>query len=500
MGLQFQNSPLSYLRMLTHQKQPLEQTQEVRLPEGMSDIGTVLGAWGQVILRSKQWNSNSVGLSAGVMVWVLYAPEDGGTPCTVEVWVPFQQKFDLPDTQGREGAIHCAFTLAGVDARSTSARKLFVRVCVDTLLDALMGEKTELYQPQDIPEDVQLLKNTYPVILPMEAGERSFELEETLELPGSCPRLKKIIYYLACPRLQEKKVLSDKVVFRGSANVRMLYLAEDDLVYSWDFDVPFSQYGELDREYEPDAAADVRMVLTSAELEPDEQGSLRLNLGMVGQYVVRQRHLLPVTQDAYSPNRTVQLRSEQLPLPVILDRQDQKITAQQQLNMEGLRLADVSFFCRDMLPRQEGDSGIMELSGQFQVLCYDLEGKLTGTTCRWEQSWTLPTDRDTQLYVRLSCEPSQGVLSGGGANVESDLILDVQTVAAQGLEAITGLELGEWQKSSADRPSLIICRAGKDGLWSVAKATGSTVEAIQKANKLEQEPEPDSLLLIPIHG
>ena len=289
MELQFQNSPLDYLRTLTRQKQSTEQTQELRLPEGMPDIGEVLGCWGQVILRSKQWNSSSLGISAGVMVWILYHPEDGQSPCTLETWIPFQQKFDLPETGGREGTIHCDFQLTGVDARNTSARKLFLRVCVDTILEAFVGEHTQLYRPDEIPEDVQLLQNSYPVVMAVEAGEKPFEVEESLRLPDSCPAFRKLVYYKIYPKVQEKKIVADKIVFRGTAMVHLVYLADDNLIYSWDFDVPFSQYGELEREYEPDTGADVRMVITSQELQPDEQENLQLQFGLTGQYVVHQR-------------------------------------------------------------------------------------------------------------------------------------------------------------------------------------------------------------------
>lgn len=499
MELQFQSSPINYLRRLVHQKQPVEQTQELRLPDGMPDIGSVLGCWGQVILRSKQWNSSSLGLSAGVMVWILYSPEDGSTPCSVEVWVPFQQKFDLPDTQGREGTMHCAFQLTGVDARSTSARKLFIRVCVDTMLEAMLGERTQKYFLADGPEDIQLLENTYPMLIAMEAGEKSFEMDETLTLPGSCPSLKKLISYKIYPKVQEKKVLADKVVFRGIALIHMLYLAEDDLLYSWDFDVPFSQFGELEREYESDAAADVRMVLTSGELQPDEQGALQLQFGLVGQYTVYGRIMIPVIEDAYSTTRNVEMKREQLPIPSILERQEQTISAQQLMQTECLRIADASFCCRDSMVNHNADTAELTLNGQFQILCYDMEGKLTSHTVRWEQPWSLKADQDCNVYVYLSCEPTQALLTGGGVCAENELTLDIQTVCGQTLETIAALTLGEVREDSQNKPSLILCRAGKDGLWPVAKSTGSTVEAIRKANKLEQEPSPEQFLLIPIN-
>ena len=79
----------------------------------------------------------------------------------------------------------------------------------------------------------------------------------------------------------------------------------------------------------------------------------------------------------------------------------------------------------------------------------------------------------------------------------SELILDVQTYSSQPMETISGLELGE-NFITEERPSVILCRAGKEGLWAVAKSVGSTVDAIKKANNLESEPEDNQMLLIPV--
>ncbi len=498
MLLQFQSDPLGYLQKLICQKQAFEQTQELRLPDGMPDIGNVIGAWGQVLLRSKQWNGNSIGLSAGCMVWILYRPEEGGLPCGLETWIPFQQKFDLPDTQGREGTIHCNFSLNCVDVRSTSARKLFIRVCVDTAAEAMVEQKAPVYRLEDVPEDVQILKKTYPIVLPVEAGEKSFELEDRVDLSGMPAELNKPVYYKAFPKLQEKKVMGDKLIFRGNCRVHMLYLGQDDMLHSWDFEVPMSQYAELEKDYEPDAAAQITIVPTSMELEQDPQGDLQLNLGLVCQYVVRQRHMMPVIEDAYSTQRSVDLIREELPLPVILDQQEQKLTAQQTLQTDTARIVDTDFLSRDQMPYMTDDRAEMDLSGQFQTLGYDQEGNVFANTVQWQQPWSLPAQADTTVCTHQCWEPAGAMASGSLVEMESDGTMHVQTSTNQNMMIVSGLELGPELAKPKEGPSLVLRRAGNDGLWDVAKATGSTMDAIRKANNLEDEPEPGRLLLIPL--
>jgi hypothetical protein len=63
---------------------------------------------------------------------------------------------------------------------------------------------------------------------------------------------------------------------------------------------------------------------------------------------------------------------------------------------------------------------------------------------------------------------------------------------------VTQLELGELREDNGGIPSLILRHAGNEGLWNLAKQCGSTVAAIQKANRLNGEPESGQMLLIPV--
>ena len=71
MEIQFQKTVVPYLQTLTHQMQTQEQTQQVRLSDAMPDVGRVVASWGQVLLRGKEWRSDSFCVSGGVKAWVL---------------------------------------------------------------------------------------------------------------------------------------------------------------------------------------------------------------------------------------------------------------------------------------------------------------------------------------------------------------------------------------------------------------------------------------------
>ena len=496
MEMQFERIPVDYLQPIVSQLRTQEQTLEVRLPDGMPDIGRVLGAWGQVIVRGKEWNGDNMTVNCGMMVWVLYTPEDGGVR-SVEAWLPFSMKWELPDSR-YDGKILVSCLLKGVDARSTSARKLMVRANISAMGEAWLPGQGQLAMASQLPEDIEVLKAEYPVLLPKEAGEKSFSMEEQLELPdGSAPE--KLLYYSLQPQIEDKKVMSDKVVFRGSSFLHILCRGAEGKLLAADYELPFSQYCELDGAYEQSATVSVLPGVTSLDVAIEEDGKLSVKAGLTGQYLVSEQSMISVIEDAYSPRRQVTPQFEQLLLPAILDQTVQNIRAEETVQLDLGQAVDVTFHpCMGQMESTE--TGMrLPLQGQFQTLYYDPEGELRSMQSMWEGLWSQNAARDTQTGVWLTPDGMPTQIPGTDTvQLRGDMTAESITLSGQGIRVVTGLEMGEMEKPDSDRPSLILCRKGDRRLWDVAKTAGSTVETILQANHLETEPDADQILLIPV--
>lgn len=494
MQLQFEQQTVRCLRQAVRKTDQQEATQEIRLEDEMPDIGGVIGCWGQVLIRNKQWRGTDMQIGGGVLAWVLYRPEDDSMPQWVNGWIPFQADFGFPQAE-KDGVIRVLPCVYAMDARATGARKLMVRAQIQLCVEALVGEEQTVYQPPREIGDVQLLQRTYPVLMRTEAGEKSFVLEDELNLPASCPAVEKILSFSLQPELIDKKVLADKVVFRGSANLHMVYQGQDGLLRCWDFDIPFSQYTELDHDYEQDTDVDFWMAVTSLELEQAEEGRLRLKAGLAGQYVLFQRHMLNMVEDAYIPGKTTKLQIQTMDVPAVLDFDSTTVTLQQDVDGEMIQPADVLVQPSQPVCRREGDMLSAELNAKVQVLFYDREGRLQCTHSNWQTTHQIPCNEkcDMQLQLMLSGKPQ---LPNGAPQVKADMRLDWRTWAGQGLTMVSSLQAEE--KPAAVRPSLILCTMTEEDLWTVAKQCDSTVKAIEEANHLTQPPQLGELLLIPV--
>ena len=497
MELHFSNAGIPCLKTVKQDVQTQEQTQEVKLTEGLPDMGRVLGVWGQSVLRGKQWQGEEATVSCGAMVWVLYAPEDGSYPRMVETWIPMELRWQIPGTK-QEGKLWANCLLRSVDARMTGPRKLMVRANMAVRMQAYCPDKIEVSQPEGVPEDVQLLRKTYQVCLPVEAGEKSFQLDEELELPASCPKARSFLQARLYPRIVDKRVMSDKVVFRGVADLHTVYQGQDEGLYGWNFEVPFSQYADLDDSYSEEASVLLMPQVTGLETDADEEGRIRLKAGLTCQYVTCDRKDVQVATDAYSPVRKVEPQVQTLILPAIESMDTQTLLLQHTMSADGMPV-DVSVLCDQVRKQSLPEQVRLEIPALGQILYYDVEGGIQSTASRWEDSiYTEPyADGNVEVNIlptgQCSAEPTEG-----GMSVETNVILETVVTSAKGLPMVTGLEMGQPMPKDPNRPSVILRRVGPEGLWGMAKGAGSSVDAICKANGLTEEPEEDRMLLIPV--
>lgn len=498
MELKFSREPLQWMKRAVHQVQTREQTQELKLTDGMPDIGRVLGAWGQPVIRSKEWRSDCICVSGGMMVWVLYAPEDGTQPRCVNGWIPWQMEWDLPEDVP-DGQIRVLAKTRFVDARSVSPRKIMVRAGVSALGEGLVESQIFSWKPEEMPEDVQLLETTYPVRMSVEAGEKTFSLDEELILPQSCPAAAKLMACRLSPEITESRILGSRLLFRGNASLHVVYVNESGQLFGWDFPVSISQYTDLAGTYGPDAQADLWVMVTELELDLDEEGHFRLKCGLVAQYEVDDVKMLGMVEDAYSLSRQLQLEREEQMLQPVLEKQSRNLPVDLIIPQDADVIADVSFF--PDFPRQREQNGVMEVEqpGMVQVLYYNPEGSLQSSLVRWEGKLDIPAHPDSILnVVPAPCNDPDAQITGEGIRLRGQLPLSVQTSGNQAFSPVTLMQLGEAKEANPDRPSLILCRAGEKSLWQLARENGSTVHAIRNASGLDGDPEPNRMLLIPV--
>lgn len=495
MELQLKNRDISYLEPVILECRNLEQTQEVRVPEGLPDIDRILGCWGQLILRSKEWRTDTVLVSGGLMLRVLYKPEGEGTPQMLDSWVPFQAKWELP-RDSRDGSILVQPLIRFLDGRSLSPRKILVRCGIGLNLMALVPENLSFPEPDAVPEDVQLLQKTVPLRLFDQAGEKSFAMEEPLSASGMDMTGQKVFYSTAQPVLTEQKVVGDKIAFRGAVNLHVLFCSPEGELVGRDFTFPFSQLAELDRACGSEAEVDVQICVTSLELEEGGDGSKVVKAAFTAQYAVSDVTKIQVVEDGYSTIRPLKLNRQVLPATSILEQRWETLAGEAALPAEIHSEADMAVLWEFPLWDPIPGGYRLESTGTIELLSQQEQG-IEDFAVGWQGCTEVKAVEGMRLAV-TGMTPGPLQLNPGAGKITMDLGVHLTVLSKDGLNVVSSMELGEPVARDLSRPSLILRRAGDAGLWELAKESGSTMAAIAQANGLTEEPTKGQMLLIPL--
>lgn len=500
MEIKFDKKVISGMEACLRETRNSEETLEIRIPDGMPDAGKILAAWGQSVLRSKEWRTDQISCSAGMMVWVLYQPDQGGDPQCLEGWIPHSIRWELPrDTP--EGNMRIDLQTRFADARITSARKIMVRSGITALAECWIGKEADVYTPGKLSEELQLLRKKYPIRIAKEVGEKTFQIGEQLSPSPSAPKPDKLISYCLTPAVAEKKLVANKLVFRGAGQLHVLYAAEDGQLHTWDFPMNFSQYAQLEKSFGSTGAGEVILCVTALEVSLDPEGVIDAKCSLTAQYLVTEQELIEVVADAYEPGKSVQLSTRELTLPEILDTWQETVDIRRELPGEADIIAD-TWVAVDRPRQRRTESGVeLEYPGQIQVLYYGADGVLSSAAGRFEGKMFVKADGECSIHSQLQGIPEPQISMGANA-MEAAIQLPVQLSAERmgELEMVAGVTVGAAEKPDCNLPSLIIKRVGRTGLWDIAKGADSTMDAIRKANHLEEDPQPGCLLLIPVSG
>ena len=106
---------------------------------------------------------------------------------------------------------------------------------------------------------------------------------------------------------------------------------------------------------------------------------------------------------------------------------------------------------------------------------------------------------ETQLACLVQLSGSvQPVAGAEDLSLNGQLKLQIHTYAQEAFPMVTAVEAGSISDPNPNRPSLILRRSEGESLWNMAKRCGSTVENIARVNRLDGQPDPKQMLLIPV--
>lgn len=500
MELRFDSRTMKYLSRVLQEAKCQEETMETIVPDSFPDVDRVLCGNAVVVMRSKECRTGSAVVSGGIRANALYMAEGEKCPRCLEVYLPFTVKVEDAALTESAQVLFCAHA-RNVDVRMLNSRKLVIRVNLCWQMTAYDTCQQTLCVPENPPESLQLHTVEYPMLLPVETAERSFQMTEDLSLPARYPLVGSV--YQFTPRLEitEQRLAGNKAVFKGLVRLRMLYGTEGDNVAVHETEIPFSQYCELAQVYDEEEMQ-LQMALTGCEVEravqPDGEG-LVLSLHILAQCVVNRQEIVSLTEDAYSLDGEFVPQWQECAFACRLDRQ--VFSRMVREGREGSISDVVDAWCCADHPQMTRVSGGMEVTTPVlvSILYRDGQGDLQSMSFRSESTEKINLAENVRCTAMADVGDVTAISTGSGIELRYPVSTTVESVVDGNYRTLCGGEIRETEQRRVMRPAVIVRRTRSgESLWDIAKASGTTVEKIRRANHMDAEFTDAGVLLIPM--
>ena len=166
--------------------------------------------------------------------------------------------------------------------------------------------------------------------------------------------------------------------------------------------------------------------------------------------------------------------------------------------MSASKIVDVSACWEQPVVRPAERGAQAQIAAQYQVLYTDENGALQSANARGEELWQMESDPSNDIVLSIDFQFPHGELAGEGVNVTGQMLTQATVMGTRPMPMVTKLQIGDTLSAEPNRPSLVLRKTGNERLWDIAKQYGSTVQAIQQANGLQDQPMQDQMLLIPV--
>lgn len=500
MELAFEEKKMPYLAPVAHQVLTQEETAESIVPDSCPDMERIVECTGRVLLRSKDCREGSVTVTGGIQAQILFQAEGENILRVLETYLPFSIRLENAALTG-DAAVLCQCRIRSIDGRMQNPRKAMARVQVACEIAAFVPAEQSIWTLPET-EGLEVRRRTIPLLQMRAWGEKSFAITEESELPSGQPAVAELLRWDVSPQLAETKLLGSRAVFKGSAVFHMLYRDAEGALRTWSFELPFSQYAELDQECGEDVT--IQLVLTGAELEMDGQGEGRTllpTIHLLAQCIAGVQEEVEIIEDLYSTKEQVTPQTQPLQAVSRLDLQQMRQNVRQSIDGAAKETLDATVYLDFPTQERQGETVQVTAPALVSVLYLDEDGQAQCAQRRMEVSCETQLHPDCQLLAQaVPAGESYATPTPDGMEVRFAADFTLESMAQETVDMVCGAEVSERPDTGEERPSVVIRAAAPgESLWALAKSCNTTVAAICAANGLDSDAViAGTMLLIPV--
>ena len=495
---------LNVNKLVATKKEVIMVEGDMIVPDSKPDIISTISTSGVVSIYKKEVLEGKVRVDGNINTYIMYMADDQNDRIRgLSTDLDFSENVQMANIQ--EG-MECKITsqLKNMETKVINGRKVGIKATLELNIKIYVNEEIEFVR--DIPEaqEIQMLKENLNVNSLVGVGENKIFAKDTIVI-NSEDNLAEILKASIFIGNKDIKVSYNKILTKAEAEVRILYLTEDNRMQSVSAKIPVVGFIDIPNVTEENIS-NVEYEIKNIIIKPNsiEEHSIYVEIEIEVSAEVYEDRQIQLIQDLYSP--TEKLEFDQRNVVTItgkrVNTEVKQIREKVTINgLEGKNIIDV-----DVVPviREENKTNnnvsyIGELELNFIISNSELNVETKNVKIPFEYSLDIEGvgNSNTELEIEVLSQ-NFVVQDGGNVNCNIDLQMNVDISRNININVIDEVQTAG-KRDDEDYSILMYIVKPGDSLWKIAKEFGSSVEDIARTNGIEDENRinPGQKLFIP---
>lgn len=484
---------LSVNKLVATKKELVMVEGDMIVPDSKPDILNTISTSGVVCVYKKEVLDGKVRVDGNINTYIMYMADDEKDRIRgINTTLDFSETIQIPNVND-EMSCKVTTNLKSIEAKVINGRKVGIKAMMDIEVNVYSNEVIAIVKSIPNAEGIQMLQESLLVNSLVGTGDNKIFAKDTININVE-DNLAEILKAGVKIGNKDVKISYNKVLTKADAEIKILYLTEDNRIGTINSNVPIVGFIDI-QDVNENNICDVDYEIRNIVLKPNsaQEHSIYIEIE-VGVYVnVFEEKEISLIQDLYSPLENLEFNQRKI--ATISDKKmvSDILQVREKVNLEDF--GDKNIVDVDIIPRiekehrkeskiiYEGELNINFIlaNGDLQVETRSVNIPFDYSVDNFENSENLVTDME--VFVK---NQDFIVQDAGVVNCNIDLEMCMNSYKTSNLNVIDEIETNGEREEEDYSIIMYIVKKG-DTLWKIAKKFGSTVDDIARTNGIEDE-------------
>ena len=430
------------------------------------DILNTVSVNGNICIYKKEVTDGRVKLDGAVVVNIIYlADDETGGVRSLNTSVDFTKSIDFDECRSGMN-VDEILNIKNIECKIINSRKLNIRAFLDLNVKIYSNDNVEIINDVNSIEGVQSLNNALEINSLIGIGSTKAFAKDTISI-DNVDNLAEILKSDINIINKDIKVSYNKVLAKADAQVRIMYLTEDNRIRLITNTIPVMGFIDIPNVSDTNTC-NTKYKLRNLILKPNntEEHSIYVEAEIEIDCSVYEQRQINAIQDLYSPTSNVQFERRQVTALVNKERIQEACNIQEHV----YHTAKEKEIELEFLYESNTSSRL-----EAKVVKVPFNQSINNSNINESTSLDTSIEIKAQNFI---------VLNDGNIDVKIELQLEIAISKNEKINVIDNIEVDD--KKECNGYSMVIYFVKpKDTLWEIAKKFDSTIEEIAKVNDIE---------------